>query len=98
MSVRFTAEAEDDLEGIADWIARDDPARALAFLRVLRLKCSELAATPRLYPLVSRYERQGVRRRLHGDHLIFYRIDGDAVEIVHVLHGARDYASILFPD
>jgi len=30
--------------------------------------------------------------------LIFYRIATDAIEILHILHGARDYEEILFPD
>jgi toxin ParE1/3/4 len=35
---------------------------------------------------------------VHGNYLIFYRIDPDHVVVVHVLHGARDYEAILFPD
>ncbi|MBB5518745.1 plasmid stabilization system protein ParE [Amphiplicatus metriothermophilus] len=30
--------------------------------------------------------------------MIFYRIEVDAVEILHVIHGARDYERILFPE
>jgi len=30
--------------------------------------------------------------------LIFYRVREDAVDIVHVVHGAMDYESMLFPD
>jgi plasmid stabilization system protein ParE len=33
---------------------------------------------------------------VHGNYLIFYRIDPD--HVVHVHHGARDYEAILFPD
>jgi plasmid stabilization system protein ParE len=28
--------------------------------------------------------------------LIFYRVDADQVFIVHILHGAQDYESLLF--
>jgi hypothetical protein len=35
---------------------------------------------------------------VHGHYLIFYRITTDAVEIIHVLHGARDFESVLFPE
>jgi plasmid stabilization system protein ParE len=31
-------------------------------------------------------------------YLIFYRVSDEGVEILHVLHGARDYEAILFPD
>jgi toxin ParE1/3/4 len=34
---------------------------------------------------------------LMGDYSIFYRVLSDTVEILHMLHGARDYEPILFP-
>jgi ParE toxin of type II toxin-antitoxin system, parDE len=36
------------------------------------------------YPLVPRYEHWGMRRCVHGDYLIFYRVRSDAVEIVRI--------------
>jgi plasmid stabilization system protein ParE len=45
----------------------------------------------------SAIESHGVRRRPVGDYLIFYRVAADRVEVVHVLHGARDYEALLFP-
>ena len=53
---------------------------------------------PRAYPLVPRYEHFGIRRRPFGRYLIFYRVNEDAIEIIHILHGARDYEAILFPE
>ena len=51
---------------------------------------------PRAYPLLPNWEDRGVRRRVHGNYLIFYRIGPDAVEVLHVLHGAMDYERMLF--
>lgn len=96
MKVRITAEAESDLERIVDYIARDNPPRALSFLEELRGKCLSLADTPLAFPLVARYERFGVRRRVLGNYLIFYRADEREIVILHVLHGAMDYAGIFF--
>ena len=97
MIVQLTAEAEYDLETIGDHIARDNPARALTFLQELRSKCLGLADMPERFPLVPRYEATGVRRRVHGDYLIFYRVDSEKVAIIHILHGAQNYSAILFP-
>jgi plasmid stabilization system protein ParE len=44
------------------------------------------------------HEEGGIRRRPWGNYLIFYRVGDDSVQILHVLHGARDYEKILFPD
>jgi len=91
MIVHLTAEAERDLEQIGDYIAQDNPERALSFVLELRDKCLNLADTPYGFPVVPRYERYGIRRRVHGNYLIFYRIDGDQVAVVHILHGAREF-------
>lgn len=96
MIVRLSAEAEGDLERIGDYIAQDNPRRALSFVLELRDACMSLADMPLAFPLVPRYERYGVRRRVHGNYLIFYRVDADEAAIIRVLHGAMGYAAILF--
>jgi toxin ParE1/3/4 len=98
MRLIFSAEAETDLEAIGDWIARDNPNRARTFVQELRSSCAALATMPHAHPLVTRHERTGVRRRPHGRYLIFYQATDDAVHIVRVLHGARDYEPIVFPE
>jgi plasmid stabilization system protein ParE len=95
MIVVFTEEAEDDLEEIGDWIAKDNPPRAVSFVQELVSTCADLAEAPMAYPIVLRLKRFGVRRRVYGDYLIFYRVVGETVEISHILHGARDYDAIL---
>lgn len=98
MIVTLTAEAESDLEAIAEYIARDNVTAALNFVHELREKCRALAQSPQGYPLVPRYQDQNLRRRPVGNYLIFYRIRGETVEVVHILHSARDYERLLFPE
>ncbi len=98
MIVVITNEATRDLEQIADAIALNSPARAVTFVRELRVSCESLGEFPRAYPLVPRYEDSGVRRRVHGNYLIFYRIGVETIDVLHVLHGAMEYAPLLFPD
>jgi addiction module RelE/StbE family toxin len=97
MKVLLTNEAEADLERIGDYIALDNPRRALSFVLELRDKCMSLASLYLAFPLVSRYEHNGIRRRVHENYLIFYRIEAEQVVIIHVLHGAMDYTTILYP-
>ncbi|WP_162923250.1 MULTISPECIES: type II toxin-antitoxin system RelE/ParE family toxin [Burkholderia] len=99
MIVRLSDFAIDELEAVADDIARDNPQRAVTFVQEIRDKCMSLAAMPLAFPLVPRFERHGVRHRVYGNYQIFYRVVGDPptrIDILHILHGARDYASILF--
>ena len=98
MIVHLSAETERDLEAIGDHIARDNPPRALSFLKEFRARCLDLATFPERFPLVPRYEAHGVRHCVHGNYLIFYRVEEHRVVVLHVLHGAMDYAGILFPE
>jgi plasmid stabilization system protein ParE len=97
MIVVISAEAERDLEAIGDYIARDNPQRAISFVREIREQCVQLAEMPAAAPLVSRYQRYGVRRHVHGNYLIFYQFDSERLVVLHILHGAMEYEPILFP-
>ncbi len=96
MKLVIAAQAEADLEQIADYIAADSPVRALSFVRELRQSCMTLVEWPESHPLVPRFESSGVRRRVHGNYLIFFRIKVSTIEVLHILHGAMDYERILF--
>ncbi|HEY5793806.1 MAG TPA: type II toxin-antitoxin system RelE/ParE family toxin [Bosea sp. (in: a-proteobacteria)] len=98
MRVVVTEAALDDLMRIGRSIAQDAPARAETFVAELYDRCRRLADMPRAYPLLPNWEEAGVRRRVYGAYLIFYRIAEDAVEVLHIVHGAQDYERILFPD
>jgi toxin ParE1/3/4 len=98
MIVELTAAAEADLESIGDYIARDNPVRALSFVRELYRSCLDIADMPEAWPAVPRYEHHRIRRRVHGRYLIFYRFGAGRITILHVLNGAMDVEAILFPD
>lgn len=83
---------------IGDWIARDNPRRALSFVDELEAACDALAELPARWPLVERHHRRRIRKRAFGGYLIFFRTDRRGVTILRILHGARDYGPILFPD
>lgn len=90
-TVLLTPEAELDLEEIADYIAADNPRRAVSFVDELRDRCQEIATAPLAH--AERHELgPGIRSCLHGRYLIFFTFDPDdrIVLIVRVLHGARN--------
>ena len=98
MKVIITTSAQTDLDEIYDYIALDNPSRALTFTDEVVDRCQELGDFPKAYPLVPRYEAQGFRRRVYGNYLIFYRVQPGTVEVVRIVHGARDYESFLFAE
>jgi addiction module RelE/StbE family toxin len=98
MRVVITATAKADLIAIGDFIKSNNPERAITFVEELLDRCYSLVNMPRRYPLVPRYEKFGIRRTAYQDYLIFYRIHEEVIEIIHVLQGARNYETLLFPD
>lgn len=98
MKVVLSAEALGDLQQIGDYIAQDNPDRARSFVAELLGKARALGDMPQAFPVVQRYAHLGVRRRVHGSYLIFYRVADERVTVIHVLHGARDYEALLFRD
>lgn len=90
MRVRFTPVARADLAGIRQWIARDDPARALSFVRELRSKALALSAFPRRCPIAAHTPSGPIHKLTHGRYLIYYRVLIDAVEIIQIRHSAMD--------
>ncbi|RRD44813.1 type II toxin-antitoxin system RelE/ParE family toxin [Comamonadaceae bacterium OH3737_COT-264] len=97
MQLAFTPLAEQDLEAIADYIANDNPTRALSFVRELRARCQRIAASPvsyRLRPELS----DGIRSCVHGRYVIFFESSPDVVLIVRILHSARDLPAAFSQD
>ena len=93
MRLVFTPLAEQDLEAIADYIAVDNPVRALSFVRELRAQCQRIALNPSGYRLRQELG-DGIRSCVHGNYVIFFESDPDAVLIVRILHGARDIPAV----
>lgn len=92
MRIVFSRLAEIDLEEIADYIARDDPRRALSFVRELRGHCGRIAEAPQAWPARPELGRD-IRCSVHGRYVVFFHIAGIDVLIVRILHGARDIPS-----
>ncbi len=92
----LTPLAEQDLEAIGDYIAADNPTRAISFIRELRDQCQRIAANPtgyRLRPELS----DDIRSCAHGKYVIFFAAAPEEVTVIRVLHGARDIPAILAP-
>lgn len=96
--VVFTAEADADLAAIADYIAAESSRSAVRFVLDIQAACDAIGVMPLASPLAEELQGQGVRRKVYRRYLIFYRIAPEAVEILHIIHGARDLAAVLNSD
>ena len=91
---RLSEEAKDDLIGIHQYGVREfGKIQADAYFWQLIERLDVLAQTPLLYQEI-REIREGYRRSVCGAHSIYYRIDGETVEIMAVMR-SQDVASRL---
>jgi toxin ParE1/3/4 len=96
--------ADADLDHQADYLAREASLdTALRFYNAARMTIEKIAQNPGIGQ-----RRDSLNPRLTGlrvwrvegfeKHLIFYRPGDDGVEIIRVLHGARDIGRVLDED
>lgn len=89
MKLRFAPRARNDINQIHEYISQHNASAAIAVVRRIRATCQLLARYPglgrqtdipevRVFP-ISRYP-----------HLVYHRVDGTEVTIVHVRDGRRD--------
>ena len=94
MRLVFDRRAEFDLESIGDYIATDNPTRAVSFVREIREHCERLMRFPEASRLRPEYG-PNVRASVFRRYLIFYVVDGGALRIRRVVHGARNLPGIV---
>jgi plasmid stabilization system protein ParE len=94
MRVTFSRFVETDLEAIADFIALDNPTRALTFIHEIRDEIQRIGRNPRVYrprPEIGKDARLAVT----GHYVILFRITAKAVRIERVVYGGRDLPTLL---
>lgn len=97
LSPRIRPKARSDIAYIGAWISLDNPAAGLEFRDAVQREIRLLQMHPFL-GRPRRFRKRGLRSwRIKGfeKYLIFYRPSRTTLEIVRVIHGARDLKRIL---
>lgn len=97
MRIEFSRFVEADLDTIADYIAQDNPARAVSFIQEIRGRILALGRDPLLYQLRPEIG-EGARIAMVGRYVILFRLDDEAVRIERVLFGGRDLPALFTPE
>jgi toxin ParE1/3/4 len=87
--VRFTPESRADLRDIALDIAERNSARAHSYVDEIESRCQRVAEFLHAGPPRPQWG-EGVRIVLYGRYVIVYRLRDETVQILRVVHGARD--------
>jgi len=91
----FTKAAESDLDNIIEYIAEDNPDRAISFVQELRMACTDtLALVPK-----AGAEFLDARYFVFGNYIVVYDVDDtNQTIIVHMItHGSRQWR-VLFSE
>ena len=81
--------AEQDMGAIGDYIAQDNPHRAITFIAELRSQCAKIVSSPKACR--NRPELgENIRSYAFGNYVIFFQNNLSELCIVRVLHGAMD--------
>ena len=92
--VRISRRADADVDGIADYIAKQNPSAADRVADELLEAFSILGQEPLLGE--SRHDLGAdLRGFVVTPYLILYRALDDGVEVVRVIHGARDIKAVI---
>lgn len=95
LAIRRTAQARKDVLEIWLYVAERSPSATDRVLDAIERLFRMLS----LHPLIGRERPElsaGVRSFIVISWVVFYRVSPDAIEVVRVLHGARDLDTIEF--
>ena len=100
--VRVGPSARRDLDDAIDYLRGESPELALRFARQVAASAAAVARFPGMCARTSLGSRLADVRRwtVHGfpAYVIFYRPIEDGIEVVRVLHGARDIEALFEAD
>ena len=89
MSVAWTETVAGQLQAIRDYLARSSPGYARALAGRIVARTEALDGRPLFGAEVSEYGDPNIREVFEHPYRILYRVDGQDVQVVAVIHSAR---------
>jgi toxin ParE1/3/4 len=84
--VIWSSKAVEDVDSIATYIARDSPSYAAAVVRQILDATHQLEDNPLTGEIITEGDSLTVRDQLAYTYRVIYRVDGDTVIVVAVVH------------
>ena len=90
MNVHWTETAQEHLDAIHGFIARNSAEYALRMVDRLTRRSQQIAAAPLSGRRVPEYDLEQIRELIEGPYRIIYHIKPDQIDVLAVIHGARN--------
>jgi plasmid stabilization system protein ParE len=90
MKLIWTDPSIEDLRAVREYIGRDSDYYAADLVEQVVLSVERLVRFPNLGRVVPEAQDENIRELMHQNYRIIYRIAGERVEILTIVHGSRD--------
>jgi plasmid stabilization system protein ParE len=90
MRVHWTDTAEKHLDAIHTYIALDSPEYAKRMVDRITRRSQQIADFPFSGRKVPEYDLEKIREVIEGPYRLIYHIKPDQIDVLAVIHGARD--------
>lgn len=103
LNIHIRPQAKYDIESIIDWLKQENTTIVKPFLQQLQTTFDTLADFPEIGHL-RRYNNPALKNirmfpvKNYSTYLIFYQTSPADIQIIRVLHGARDIARLFEQD
>ena len=89
VEIEWSSTAQNDLNEIIDYIAKDSVEYALSFYEQIREKTENLTKFPKIGRIVPELDDPNIRELILRNYRLIYRILEENVQIVRLFHGSR---------
>jgi len=89
VKIEWSSIAKNDLNEIIDYIAQDSLEYALSFYEQVNEKIENLTQFPKMGRKVPELDDPHIRELILSNYRLIYRILGEKIQIVRLLHGSR---------
>ena len=93
--VRWSLTASDDLRQLESFIARDSALFAVNFIDRIVESAEKLQISPQMGRIVPEFDRTDIRELIFNSYRIVYFLKNDTVNILRVVHGARNLTELV---
>jgi len=90
VTIRWSSEARDDVDRLADFVAAYDPIRADEIERELSQAPKKLLQFRRRGSRLSEFDPREIREYRFGSYLLRYELAEDDIVMLRIFHGRED--------
>jgi toxin ParE1/3/4 len=95
MIVEITLPAFEDLENIRNYIKKDSSFYSNVYIEKILDSIAILQDFPEIGRIVPEFNEQNIREKIFGNYRIIYEITTKQINIIAVIHGARNIKKII---